>query len=197
MTMEVATNLLPLTVSVNDALPCVAEVGLIEEIVGAGLLMVKVTALEVEPSGLTTVTLAVPAVAMSAAGTEAVSLLAETKVVVSAAPFQLTVAPLRKLLPFTVSLNEAPPAVALLGLIEEIAGGLLALVMVKVRALDVPPPGAGLTTVMVAVPAEATSEAGTIAVNCVLETKLVARAVPFQLMVEPLTKLVPLAVRVN
>ena len=197
LTVELATNLLPLTVSVNAAPPCVAEVGLIEVMVGAGLLMVKITALEVVPSALTTVTLTVPAVAMSDAGTEAVSLLAELKVVVKAAPFHLTVAPLRKLLPFTVSLNAEPPAVALLGLIEEIVGGLLALVMVKVKALEAPPPGAGLTTVTLAVPGAVTSEAGTLAVNCVLETKVVVRAVPFQLMVASLTKLVPVAVRVN
>jgi hypothetical protein len=42
------------------------------------------------------------------------------------------------------------------------------LVMVKVRALDVPPPGEGFSTVTEAVPAVAMSLAGTVAVNCVL-----------------------------
>jgi hypothetical protein len=45
-----------------------------------------------------------------------------------------------------------------------------ALLMVKVRALEVPPPGEGLTTVMEAVPAVAMSLADTEAANCVLLT---------------------------
>jgi hypothetical protein len=60
--------------------------------------------------------------------------------------------------------NVAPPAVAVGGLRLEIAGaeGLL---IVKVRELDVPPPGVGLNTVTWAVPATAMSEAGIVAVN--------------------------------
>ncbi len=55
--------------------PAVAEVGFRLVVVGTGLLIVKVWALEVPPPGVPvkTVTLAVPAVAMSAARMEAVS----------------------------------------------------------------------------------------------------------------------------
>ena len=50
---------------------------------------------------------------------------------------------------------------------------------------------------ILAVPGEAISAVGTVAVNCVLERKLVVRAVPFQLIVDVLTKLAPLTVRVK
>jgi hypothetical protein len=52
--------------------------------------------------------------------------------------------------------------------------------IVNVCAIDVPPPGAGFTTVIEAVPAVATREAGTAAVSCVGETNVVGKAVPFQ-----------------
>jgi hypothetical protein len=48
-----------------------------------------------------------------------------------------------------------------------------------------------------AVPALAMSEAGTVAVNWTLLTKLVAKARPFQFTVEPAMKPPPLTVRTN
>ena len=72
-----------------------------------------------------------------------------------------------------------------------------AALIVNVCALDVPPPGLGLATVMDAVPAVATRDAGTVAVSCVEETKLVARGAPFQFTVEVETNLVPFTVKVN
>src|SRR5438067_984966 len=50
----------------------------------------------------------------------------------------------------------------------------------KPTELDVPPPGGGLKTVTCAVPAVKRSVAGIVALNCVAETKVVARAAPFQ-----------------
>ena len=76
-------------------------------------------------------------------------------------------------------------------------GLLPAEVMVKVSELDVPPPGAGVTTVTAAVPAEDTNAPLTIAVICSPLTKVVASAVPFQLIVDEAMKLVPFTVRVN
>ena len=56
---------------------------------------------------------------------------------------------------------------------------------VNVAGLDVTPPqGLGVTTVIEAVPAVAIREAVTVTVSCVEETKVVARAVPFQFTVE-------------
>ena len=46
----------------------------------------------------------------------------ETNVVVSGVPFQFTVAPLTKLVPFTVKVNCGDPAKHELGLIEVIVG---------------------------------------------------------------------------
>src|SRR5665213_28772 len=89
----------PFTVSWKVAPVTVAELGLSVEIVGAGGLMVKTTALEAAASGFVTVTLALPAAAIRLAGTDAVSCAALTKVVVSAEPFHCTVEPETKPVP--------------------------------------------------------------------------------------------------
>ena len=60
-----------------------------------------------------------------------------------------------------------------------------------------PPPGAGLVTVMGNEPALATSAAVIAAVTCVAVTNVVVRAEPLKFTVEVLTKFVPLTVRVN
>jgi len=122
-------------------------------------LIVNAAEVDVPPpgAGFTTVTLAVPAAAMSAEGIAAVSWLEETNVVVRTAPFQFTVELLTKLAPLTVSVIAALPAVALDGLKPPIAGtGLL---IVNAAAVDVPPPGAGFTTVTMVVPPAAMSAA--------------------------------------
>jgi hypothetical protein len=57
--------------------------------------------------------------------------------------------------------------------------------MVNVTALDVAVPQAlVVTTVIEAVPAVAIRAAGTVALSCVAETKVVANGVPFQFTVE-------------
>jgi hypothetical protein len=86
--------------------------------------MVKVTEFEVPPpgAGLVTVTAAVLAEAMAAAGTAAVNCVALTNVVVPAVPPKLTVEPVTKFVPLIVSVNAAPPAAALLGEIVVIVG---------------------------------------------------------------------------
>ena len=72
--------------------------------------MVNVRALEVLPPGFATVTLAVPAEAMSLAPIDAVNWDALTNVVVRFDPFHLTVDPETKFDPFTVRVNPCPPA---------------------------------------------------------------------------------------
>jgi hypothetical protein len=52
------------------------------------------------------------------------------------------------------------------------------LLTVSVIALEVPPPGAGVLTVMLGVPAVAMSLARIVAVSCVAETNVVLRALP-------------------
>src|SRR5579859_41160 len=92
-------------------------------------LIVNVWPLEAPPpgAGFTTVTVAVPGAATLPAGTAAVSCVALTKLVLRLMPFHCTVEEEIKLLPFTVSVNAAPPAVALAGLTLVVVGaGLLA-----------------------------------------------------------------------
>ena len=75
---------------------------------------------------MNTVTLAVPAVAMSAARIDAVTWVEETYVVVRFEPFHLTTELEMKLVPFTVRVKAAPPAVADEGLRLVVVGtGLL------------------------------------------------------------------------
>jgi len=157
------------------------------------LAIVNVFAFDVPPHGVTTVTEAVPAVAMREAGTVAVSCVEEPGFVASGAPFQFTVEPETKFVPFTVKMNPGPPAVAQVGLSELIVGTAL---IVKVWAVDVAP-AQGFATVIEAVPAVAMREAGTVAVSCVEETNVVVSAVPFQFTVAPETKFVPMTVKVN
>jgi hypothetical protein len=74
---------------------------------------------------------------------------------------------------------------------------LALLVTVKLIAVDVPPPGAGLVTVTASMPVEAMAAAGMAAVNCVELTNVVGIAAPPKLTIEAATKLVPLIVSVK
>ena len=82
----------------------------------------KVAAVDVAPSGFTTVTLAAPIELIKDAETGAVNRVALPKLVDSAAPSHSTAAPETKFAPFTVSVNDAVPATADKGLRLEIAG---------------------------------------------------------------------------
>jgi hypothetical protein len=138
-TIEVEMKFVPLTVNVNCGSPAAAQVGLSELMVGTALI-VNVTAPDVDAHPATVIE-AVPGVAMSEAGTVAVSFVEETNVVVSGLPFQFTAEPETKLLPFTVNVNCGPPAAVQLGLIELIVG-VVAIVITKVAVavLQVPAP---------------------------------------------------------
>src|SRR2546426_278550 len=123
---------------------------------------VNVSALWGRPPGVgeKTVTDAVPAVAMSPAVIAACNWVLLTNVVTRAPLFHCTTDPLTKFVPFTVRVKAAAPAVALPGVSEAIVGtGLGARLMVKVSALELPPPGAGVNTRTEAVPAVAMSAA--------------------------------------
>ena len=189
----------PVAVSVKAAPPAVTLLGEIELSVGLGFgaVIVNVCAFDVPPPGvgLNTVTEAVPAAAMSAAVIWAVSCVLLPNVVVRLLPFQRTTDEPLKFVPVTVSVNPAPPAVALAGAIEvSVGAGLL---IVNVCALDVPPPGVGVKTVTGMVPAVAMSLAEIAAVSCVLLTNVVVRLLLFQRMTDVIAKFVPVAVTVN
>jgi len=89
------------------------------------------------------------------------------KLAVRLLPFHRTVEVETKLVPLMVNVNPEPPAVAEGGESEAMDG--TALLVVKVDAGDAPPPGAGLTTVTLAVPPVAMSAAVIAAVSCVPE----------------------------
>ena len=99
--------------------------------------------------------MAVPGVAISEAKIAAVICVVLTNVVALLEALNCTLAPFTKPAPLTVIVNAAEPATAVGGDSElNIGAGLL---IVNDTALDVPPPGTGLVTVTLAVPAVATS----------------------------------------
>jgi hypothetical protein len=67
----------------------------------------------------------------------------------------------------------------------------------SVRALEVPPPGEGVATVICAVPILARSVAGMAARSSWPFTKTVGRAAPFQRITDVAMKSVPFTVRMN
>jgi hypothetical protein len=138
-TIEVEMKFVPLTVNVNCGSPAAAQVGSSEVMAGVALIVnVFVPDVAAHPD---TVMEAVPGVAMSEAGTVAVSRVEETNVVASGLPSQFTVEPETKLVPFTVSVNSGPPAAIQVGLIELIVGAVaIVITKVAVAALQVPAP---------------------------------------------------------
>jgi len=123
----------PVMVSVNAAPPTIEEAGAIEVRVGPETALIVNDRLpDVPPpgAGFVTVTVAVPAVAISAAVIAAVNCVALTNVVVLAAPLNFTADVDSKPVPFTVRVKAAPPAVVLVGESEVVVGA--GLLMVKV-----------------------------------------------------------------
>ena len=113
-------------------------------------------------------------------------------VVGRAAPPQRTLDDETKPLPNSVRTSGPPPTIVLLG--ETAASEGIGFATDSVRTLDVPPPGAGVNTVMARVPALATSAAVMMAASAVGDLKLVTRALPFTCMRERATKLAPVNV---
>jgi hypothetical protein len=110
-----------------------------------------------------TVTMAVPAVAIRLAGTEAAIWVGPKKVVGSGEPFHCNTAPGANPLPLAVNVKACPPADTLGGFSE-----LIASAVTRRRALfEVDPPE---ITVTVAVPVTVIRLAGTEAVTCVALT---------------------------
>jgi hypothetical protein len=98
-------------VSTPNAVVPAAASELLKETEDEALLTERKTTFDKPPPGLglTTVTEAVLAVAMSEAGMLAVNCDPFTKLVVRGLPFQFTTEPDTKPVPFTVSVNPAPP----------------------------------------------------------------------------------------
>jgi len=181
---------------VNAAPPAVSPFGLSEVMVGAGLLTVKVFAVDVPPpgAGLVTVTLTDPAVVTSAAGTVTTNCVELCDVSVSTLAPKFTMELAIKFVPVSVIVTPAPNVV-LVGLIEVRVGATL--LTVKVCAVDVPPPGGGLVTVTLIGPAVVTSAAGTVTWSDVADCEVGFSTFAPKFTVEPLTKFVPVSVMVT
>jgi hypothetical protein len=151
------------------------------------------TTFEVAPPGFTTVMDALPLAAIRFAGTEAQTCVVLSVVVVSAEPFQLSVAPAVKLVPLAHNVKAGPVATAEVGVRLVITGP--AALMGNAEALDAAPPG--FTTVTLALPCNAIRSAVTAAVNCEPLTNVVEIALPFQSTVAPERNPVPFTVRVK
>src|SRR5207302_1465241 len=119
-TTELPMNPLPFTVSVNAGSPATAPVGLSVVTAGAGFgattTKFTIGSAPRREEGDTTVTVAVPALAMSAAEIGAVNWVPLTNVVVRAEPFHRTTELAMNPLPFTVSVKPGSPAMAPVGL---------------------------------------------------------------------------------
>jgi hypothetical protein len=193
--MAPLTNPPPLTVNVNPAPPTATDDGVKPLIEGTGFPTENETDVEVPPPGVgfVTVTGKLPELLISDARMAAVNCVGPTKVVTRATFLNFTAEVLTKFVPFTVNVKAPEFTSFEVGDKVVIVGtGLLTL---KPTALEVPPPGAGLTTVMEIDPAELRSEPGMLAVNWFAFTKDVVRAAPFTLTVELFTKLEPLTVK--
>jgi ribosomal protein L27 len=120
----------------------------------------------------------VPAVVIREAGTAAVSCVGETNVVVKGLPFQVTAVELVNPLPLAVRMKAAPPAVTLVG---EMLVRVSEPRIVKGRKAGCGDP----VTLTATVSGVVNRIAGTSAVSCVEETKLVVSTVPFQMTCVP------------
>ncbi len=188
---------MPVSVSSKALAPTVTVAGMSEVTCGAGFCTVNVSDAELPPpgAGFTTRTWAVPADATSAAGIAALRDVELMKVVTRAVSFHCTVEPETKPLPLTVSSNAGLPTTTLDGLSAEATGRTF--VIVNGSAADVPPPGAGFTTVTCAAPATARSAAGIAARSRPGAEYVVVRGEPFHWTTDPATKPDPFTVSVN
>lgn len=110
-TTEALVKPLPVTVTCSGVLvPASALLGESEVMIGGGLgSMVNVSAFEIPPPALRTVTCAVPAAAKSPAGIVAESEVADCSVVVRSLPFQRTTEDPLKPLPVIVNVKPGEP----------------------------------------------------------------------------------------
>ena len=189
-TIEFVSKPVPVSV-IAAACPAGTICGEIEVSTGVGLLTIKGLGALVPPpgAGFCTVTAVEKLPPIAEAGSVAFNSVALTHRVASAAPFHSTVEEGTKPVPVKSNVCVADPATTLAGSTDAITGGGLS--TVKFANAEVPPPGAGLKTVMAAVSPSARSAPGTVAVTEVSVENVVAIAVPFQRTVDPLTKPVP------
>lgn len=192
MTEAPGIKFVPATVRVNPGSPAFAVEGV--SVVTVGPLIGNFTAVEIAAPGFWTAILALPAVATRLESINAVICVALMNPVPSGEPFHMTTEPLTNPVPFTVSWNAAPPATADGGLrvvtVED--GGVL---IVKICGPVAAPPG--FVTRMKADPVVAMRSGVTCAVSEVALFTAVESLVVFHTATDPLTKFVPVSVRLK
>jgi hypothetical protein len=194
--MEAEVKDVPVAVTVNAPEPATAVAGAMPVSTGTGATTASATAAEVPPpgAGVVTVTETLPRETTSAAVNCAFSEEAETYVVGRAAPFTLTTERDVKELPLTPSVSGPEPATTLAG--DRAASTGTGAFTVNVCTPDVPPPGAGVLTDTATVLATASWAALSCVVKVVALTNVVVCATPPHSTCDPLTKLLPVSVRV-
>ena len=199
LTTDEERKFVPLTVIVKPGSPTVLEVGEILEVVGIGLLTVNVCAFDVPPPGvgLKTVMLNVPGLVRSLVGIVTLSSVESTNVVVRSEPLNLATEDGIKFVPLTVMVKPESPTNLEVGEMLVVVGTGFKAVTVNVCAFDVPPPGAGLKTVILNVPALVRSLVGIVTLSSVESTNVVVRSEPLNLATEDGIKFVPLTVIVK
>jgi len=134
---------------------------------------------------LTTEISRVPVWMTAAAGIVAVTEVDELKLVGRFVELSWTVQPLTKLMPVSVMAKGGLPAVTVVGeMLERIGSGFCTL---SGSAPDVPPPGAGVKTLIARLPAACRSTAGTEAMSEVALLNVVGMATPFTSAIELFT----------
>jgi hypothetical protein len=185
-TTEFVSKPLPVSVIVA-AWPAGTILGEMEVKTGVGLVTLKAATLLAPPPGVgfCTDTAFAELPAMAEAGSVAFSSVWLTHKVASAVPFHSTTDDGTKPVPVTSSVWVVDPATTLAGFTAVITGG--GLFTVKVVVAELPPPGAGLNTVIAAEPPSARSVAGSAAVREASVENVVATGVPFHRTADPLT----------
>lgn len=145
--------------------------------------------------GVNTMISKVPAVSRSVAGRIAVNCAALTKVVPRDELSNCTTDEETNPDPFTVRVSAVSPTKALAGTMFDVEGR--GLFTVNGSALDSPPPGRGLNTVMLNVPAVSRSDASIEASTRSLLTRRVTLSDPLNRTTEPAMNPVPFTVMVN
>jgi len=149
-------KLAPVTVRVPAPAPAWLLVGEIVAIVGTGFATVRVKVFELPPpgGGFTTTTCRDPAEFANEADTELTSRAVELSNEVGwTVPLIITFDNETKFVPVRSSVNAPPLARTVVGESDEICGtGLVVGLIVKMRAVEVPPPGLGVVIEMLTIP---------------------------------------------
>lgn len=140
----------------------------------------------------------VPAVAMSVDCKVTSSLMLLKNAVARFDPLTVATDVFTKLTPFTIIVADPLPARTLVGETERICGtGAVLGVTVNVCSAEVPPPGAGVKTVIEIVPGPGISPGWTMVVNSVWLKKMVCRCKPLNRINEDGAKPEPITWSVN